>query len=149
MRYNASKPAVEHKTPYEIGRAEVIAEGSDVTLLTYGFLLQEAEKARQILEAKKIATGLVNLRSLKPIDEKVVLEAARRSRTLVTVEDHFLAGGLYSIVAELFLRRGTTARVVPMALEERWFKPALLADVLRHEGFTGEQLAERVQKALG
>ena len=55
----------------------------------------------------------------------------------VTLEDHFLTGGLYSIVAELCLREGVTGKVLPFALKERWFSPGLLPDVLEHEGFTG------------
>jgi transketolase len=63
---------------------------------------------------------------------------------LATVEDHFLTGGLYSIIAETLLRHGETVDVLPFALDERWFKPALLNDVLRFEGFTGEQIAARI-----
>jgi len=91
---------------------------------------------------------VVNLRSLKPIDERVVLKAAREARLVVTVEDHFKTGGLYSILAETLLRERTTARTLPIALEERWFKPATLPRVLEHEGFTGEKLAARVFWAL-
>ena len=60
-----------------------------------------------------------------------------------TIEDHFQTGGLYSIVGEVFLKHQVMARVVPMALEERWFKPALLDDVLAYEGFTGSAIAAK------
>jgi transketolase len=144
VRYNASKPAVDHPAEFEIGKAEVLSEGGDVTLLTYGFLLREAAKAREILEREGVSVRLVNVRTLKPIDERVLLRAARETRLMVTVEDHFLTGGLHSIVAELFLARGVSCRVLPIALEERWFKPALLDDVLAYEGFTGAAIARRV-----
>lgn len=148
VRYAAGNPAVEHREPFVIGKAETLSRGSDVTLLVYGFLLAEAEKARAVLEKRGLSVRLVNVRMPKPIDEEAVLSAARETRLLVTVEDHFLTGGLYSIVAELLVRNRRTARVLPIALDERWFKPALLADVLAHEGFTGEQIADRVEKAL-
>ena len=80
----------------------------------------------------------------KPVDEEAILRAARETNLLVTLEDHFLTGGLFSIVAETLLRHGETAEVLPFALEERWFRPALLNDVLRFEGFTGEQIAARI-----
>jgi transketolase len=148
VRYCAQKAPVEHTTPFEIGKAEILSEGSDVAILTYGFLLREAVKAKAELEAKGLSVQLVNIRSPKPIDEKAVLAAARGTKLLVTFEDHFLTGGLYSIVCELLVRSGTSARVLPVALEERWFKPALLDDVLHHEGFTGEALAKNVRNAL-
>jgi transketolase len=77
-----------------------------------------------------------------------VLAAARATGCLVVVEDHFKTGGLYSIVAELLVREGVAARLHAIALEERWFKPALLPDVLEYEGFTGPRLAERVRAVL-
>jgi transketolase len=66
----------------------------------------------------------------------------------VTIEDHFLTGGLYSIVAELLLSHGLTGRVLPLALRERWFTPGLLARVLDAEGFTGEHIAAKITSEL-
>jgi transketolase len=150
VRYCPHAPAVKHAStsPFELGKAEVLSQGSDVAILTYGFLLREAEKARVELEAKGLSVMLVNLRSLEPLDTRVTLAAARGSKLLVTFEDHFLTGGLYTIVCELLVRNGVSARVLPVALENRWFKPALLDDVLAHEGFTGEALARRIRTEL-
>jgi len=127
----------------------VISEGADVTILTYGMLLEETLKAVEILKNKGLSVGLLNMRSLKPVDEQAILKVAANSKLLVTVEDHFLTGGLYSIVAEVFLKNRTTADVLPMALDEKWFKPGLLSEVLKYEGFTGEQIAERILKKVG
>jgi transketolase len=148
VRFNAAKPVVQHTTPYEIGKAEVISEGKDVAILVYGFLLKEAVAAKEMLEAHQLSVRLINVRMPKPIDEEVILKAARETRLLVTVEDHFLTGGLYSIVSELFLKHQVTCNVLPFALEHRWFKPALLSDVLQYEGFTGKQIAEKILKSL-
>jgi len=74
---------------------------------------------------------------------------ARRGSLIVTVEDHFITGGLYSILAEVLLRNQTTARVLPLALEERWYRPGRLSAVLEHEGFTGQHIARRIAAALG
>lgn len=148
MRYNAMKPVIEHE-PFEIGRAEVYrtSEGApqdDIAILVYGMLFAQAWEAKTLLEAEGLSVRLVNVRMPKPIDEDALLRAARESNLLVTLEDHFLIGGLYSIVAETLLRHGETADVLPFALDERWFRPALLNDVLRYEGFTGEQIAARI-----
>jgi transketolase len=144
VRINIRKSEFKHSPDFEIGKAEVVSTGTDVTLLVYGFLFDETLKTKDILEKQGISVGLVNLRSLKPIDEKILLHAAKNSELLVTIEDHFLTGGLYSILAETFLRHQITARVLPLALNEKWFKPALLAEVLLHEGFTGEKMARKI-----
>jgi len=147
VRYYAGKAATLHGD-YAIGKAETFGDGKDVAILTYGFLLREAMKAKEILEARGTKARVVNVRSLKPIDEEAVVRAAKETKLLVTFEDHFLTGGLTTIVAEIFLKRQLTAKTLPIALEERWFKPALLADVLAHEGFTGEALAERITATI-
>ncbi len=149
VRHIAHAPVVEHKQPFVIGKAEVVSapERPDVAILTYGMLVREAVAARKILENKGKSVRLVNLRSLKPIDEEAVL-ASTKAKLVVTLEDHFQTGGLYSICAELFLSRGIAPKTLPIALRERWFKPGLLADVLKHEGFTGEQIAARISEAL-
>jgi transketolase len=143
VRINTRKTDHQH-SPFELGKAEVIAIGEDVTILTYGLLFEQALIAVEILKNEGLSVGLVNMRSLKPVDELAIVQATRDSKLTITLEDHFQTGGLYSIVAEVLLKHSLTAKVLPMALKDRWFKPALLPNVLQHEGFTGKQIAEKV-----
>jgi transketolase len=144
IRYNAMPPAIRHSSDVAIGRAERLFDGEDITILTYGFLLREALRAREILVAQGKGVRLVNLRTLSPIDEGEILDGAADTGTLVTIEDHLLAGGLFTIVSEILVRRHVRAQVIPFALPERWFRPGLLEDVLETEGFTGAQIAARI-----
>lgn len=142
IRYNNVKPVCQHNHTFECGKAEIFSEGKDVTLVVYGFLFGEAFKAKEILEKRGVSVGLINLRTVKPIDEAAILNAVNNSRWIVTIEDHFLVGGLYTILAEILLRHKQTANVLPFALNNKWFKPALINDVLQHEGFTAQQIAD-------
>lgn len=142
------KPSSFKHTAFEPGKAEVISEGADVTLLTYGFLFSNALEAKQLLEAEGLSVGLVNMRSLKPVDEACILRCAMSSRMVATLEDHFQTGGLYSIVAETLLNHRHNATILPIALKERWFKPGLLSEVLAYEGFTPEAIAASIMKQL-
>ncbi len=142
VRINTRKTEYEH-APFEFGKAEIISEGSDVTILTYGLLFEQALEAVKILQAEGLSVGFINMRSLKPVDEQAILKAAE-SNLVVSVEDHFLTGGLYSIIAEVLLKHQASAKVLPLALNEKWFKPSLLPKVLEHEGFTGKQIAEKI-----
>lgn len=148
VRYNARKPIVAHHAGFNIGKAEVLSEGTDVALLVAGFLLEEALHARAILEDSGFRVRLINLRSLAPVDREVILQSARETHLIVAIEDHFRTGGLRSIIAETLLDAQVTCPVLSIALPDRWFRPALLPDVLRHEGFTGAQIAERVRQAI-
>jgi transketolase len=148
MRYNGRTPTFRHRSPFVPGTAEVVTEGTDVALLTYGYLTGECYDAARRLAAAGIATRLVQMRTLAPIDEDAILRAARETDLVVTVEDHFAIGGLATIVAEVAASNGVAVRLHRIALPGRWFRPALLADVLECEGFTGEQLAKRVAAAF-
>ena len=148
VRINTRPATHRHAQPFEIGQAEVVATGSDVTILVYGMLFEQALIAAHQLRHAGHSVGLVNMRSLKPVDEAVILEVCATSDLVVTIEDHFLTGGLYSIVAETLLKYRKTANVHPFALREKWFKPARLNEVLKHEGFTGQQLAQSISNLL-
>lgn len=149
IRHNGLPPAVPHSDHFAIGQAETICDGDEIALLVYGPLLAQAWEATQQLQAAGRAVRLLNLRTLRPIDEEAIVAAALETSLLVTVEDHFLTGGLYSIVAEVLLRNQILAPILPIALPDRWFRAALLPEVLRHEGLTAAQITAAVQARLG
>jgi transketolase len=147
IRFNARPSSLEH-APFALGRAEVLSEGSDLAVLTAGFLVPAAEEACAALRAAGIGARLVNLRTLVPADEAAIVAAARDTGLIVTVEDHLLVGGVYQLVTEVLVRHHAQVPVVPFGLEGRWFRPGRLADVLEHEGFTPAQLVLRLRRAL-
>ena len=146
IRFTNLKASVNHNNNFKIGEAEIISEGGDVTILTYGTLFKEALTAAEILKSKNKSVGVFNLRSLKPIDQELMESACRKSNLVVTLEDHFITGGLYSILSEFLVIKRINARVLPIAFNNKWFKPALLQDVLEYEGFTGRAIADKILK---
>ena len=143
-RANLIKPIVQHDKNFKIGKAEVISEGTSITFLVYGMLFNNVFQAKQILEENGLSIGLVNMRCLKPVEEEVIIKVAKESELVVIVEDHFKTGGLYSIVAEVLLKNQLTANVQSLSLNENWFRPGRLNEVLEYEGFTPEKIATRV-----
>lgn len=154
LRYFAGSPVREHTSSVELGKAEVYpsngesTEDDDVTILTYGFLLGEALEAQTILQAEGLKVRVLNMRTLSPIDEDAVFDAMENSHLVVTLEDHFLIGGLYSIISELFMRYGLIANVLPIAFDGKWFKPALLRDAMEFDGFTAQQITKKITTRL-
>jgi len=148
MRYNPRPAAFRHRAPFVPGTAEIVAEGTDVAILTYGCLVRECYRAVERLDDRGIAARLVNMRTLEPIDEAAILDAARQTGLVVTVEDHFATGGLATIVAEVAAAHEIAVRLHPIAFAGRWFTPALLDDVLECEGLSPERLAQRIKLAL-
>ena len=143
-----TRPTGYRHEVFRKGKAEVIAIGDDINILVSGFLFAEAMKARETLARLGYSVGLINMRSLKPVDEEIIVRLAKTGSLIVTVEDHFITGGLYSVVAEVLLKNRMTATVHPFAMKEKWFRPALLDDVLRYEGFKGDQIAQNINEVL-
>ena len=147
IRYNATPSKLPH-TPYQVGRAEVLSDGTDLAVLTTGFLTGKVADACDILRGQDVDATVLNLRTLAPIDEDAICAAELACPVLVTVEDHLLVGGLYQIVTEILVRHRITVPVVPIGLPGRWFQPGRLNEVLEHEGFTPARLAERFRRAF-
>jgi transketolase len=144
IRYINEKSGIRHNTEFEIGKAEIISEGEDVGILVYGYLLKQVFVAKKILESNGYTVRLVNLRTVKPIDESRVIETAKKCKHLISIEDHFLTGGLYSIIAEIFLKNQITVNVLPISIPNRWFKPAMINELIEYEGFSGEKISEKI-----
>lgn len=86
---------------FKIGKGNVLKEGKDVTIFATGFMVSQSLKALDQLEDEDISTQLINLATIKPIDQELIIKAARTTGAVVTAEEHSIIGGLGSAVAEV------------------------------------------------
>lgn len=94
------------KTPFEIGKAQVLMEGKDFTLISAGPILYEVMKAAQELKLKRgISCEVINLATIKPLDNKTILKSVEKTRKVVTVEEHQIYGGLGGAISELLSQK--------------------------------------------
>jgi transketolase len=91
----------EKSDPFEIGKGTLVKNGSDVTIVACGQMLYEAMKAADLLSKKKIDARIINLHTLKPVDEKILIKAAKETGAIVTAEEHSIFGGLGGAVSEV------------------------------------------------
>lgn len=146
VRYLAGENIVEQHAPFAVGTAETVVEANQpvVTILTYGYLTKTAIDAAIMLASRGIATRVVNMRTLKPIDVDAIVRAAAESHVVVTLEDHFRTGGLRSIVAETLLDARLTAVVLSIDFGHTWFTPGRLGEVLDHHGLTPDHVCNAI-----
>jgi transketolase len=88
---------------YELGKGRYLKEGKDAVIVTTGVTLQKALKACLILEQSNIHVSVLHLPTVKPLDKKLLLQAAKEHQYMVTVEEHLLRGGLGSMIAEFLM----------------------------------------------
>lgn len=110
LRLGKAREPVVHKTSpdFQIGKAIVVREGSDVTLIATGGMLYNTVQAAEQLAQQGIQTRLLSMHTLKPLDSKAVVAAARQTKAIITVEEHSTIGGLGSAVAEVLAELGNS-----------------------------------------
>lgn len=86
---------------FEVGKAQILQDGSDIALFSTGCILPEVLKAAKILASEKISAAVINVSTIKPLDIEMVIKYATKTGKIVTIEDHSIIGGLGSAVAEI------------------------------------------------
>ncbi|MDP7140832.1 MAG: transketolase family protein [Candidatus Woesearchaeota archaeon] len=86
---------------FEIGKGTVLKEGSDITIIASGIMVHKALEATELLEQENIKAKVINIHTLKPIDKELIINSAKQTKAIITVEDHSVIGGLGSAVAEV------------------------------------------------
>jgi transketolase len=98
---NDPMPVLFEEAPFEIGKGRLIRDGSDVTIITTGVVTAAVLEAAEMLAAKGIDSQVIGMPTIVPLDEEIVLSAAAKTGKIVTVEEHYVTGGLGSLVCEL------------------------------------------------
>jgi len=139
-------PELEHRAPFQIGRAEILRDGGDVAIIAAGTLVHRALKAADILAAEGIEARVVNMSTLSPLDEAAIVAAATDCGAVVTAEEHVVRGGLGGAVAEvLAMRRPTPMRIVGFD----GFQPTGSAEwLMERAGLTAAGLAAAAREVL-
>lgn len=133
--------------PFEIGKANILREGNDVTLIGCGVLVSECLQAAEILKKDGIEARVVNMHTIKPIDEEAILKAARETGAIVSAEEHQINGGLGSAIAEVLVKN----HPVPMemvAVRDTFGETGTPAQLLAKYGLKDVNIVEAARKAI-
>ncbi len=137
------------ETPFEIGKANEMwrSAAPSVAVFAIGPLLFEALKAARDLDAQGIGSVVVNVHTVKPLDEEAVERAARECGAVVTVEEHQIAGGLGGAVAEALARRAPTP-IEFIGVHDRYGQSGEPAELLREYGLDAQAISEAMKKVI-
>ncbi|HYO71371.1 MAG TPA: transketolase C-terminal domain-containing protein [Archangium sp.] len=140
----------EARGDFALGKALCLREGTDVGLLAHGEIgVHVALEAARRLEGQGVSARVMNLHTLKPLDEAAILETAERTRLLVTVEEHNILGGLGGAVCETVCAHGPARRVLRIGIQDRYDPLAGSHEsLLLGHGLDGAAVAERVLGTL-
>lgn len=132
---------------FQLGKGVTLREGSDVTIIAVGLMVQEAMKAAGTLAAEGVQARVIDMHTIKPLDEELVLKAARETGCIVTTEEHNIVGGLGSAVAE-YLSGVCPVPVIRHGVEDVFGRSGKASEVLAAYGLTADGIVAKVKAAL-
>ena len=145
------RPSVPNFTdpdePFEIGKAYVLNEGSDISIFCCGHLVWEALKAAEILEHEGISAEIINVATIKPLDEAAIVASARKTGAVIVAEEHNAAGGLGEAIAGVLARECPT-KAAFINGGDRFGQSGTPAQLMNAWGFTADDSAAKAREML-
>lgn len=131
---------------FELGKGVQLVDGSDATIIATGLMVQEAIKASEMLKAEGISARVINIHTIKPIDEEIIVKAAKETGAIVTAEEHYIMGGLGSAVTEVVCANAPCP--VKIIGTDRFGKSGKPAELFEEYGLTAENIVKQVKAAV-
>lgn len=142
-------PLYKKDYKFQIGRAVKMRNGKDVAVIGYGPILGRALMAAEELAKEGISVEVINMHTLKPLDEKAIIKAAKKTRALVSIEEHSIVGGLSSAISEVLLRNKLIVPFNAIALKDEFLtnygKQTEILDML---GFSVSDVKRTIRKVF-
>ncbi|MFN3850105.1 MAG: transketolase family protein [Spirosomataceae bacterium] len=132
---------------FEIGKAWMVNEGKDVTIIATGHLVWEAIQAGEILEAQGIDAEIINIHTIKPLDTKAILKSVAKTKCIVTCEEHQMNGGLGDAVAQT-LAKNLLAPQEYVAVDDSFGESGTPAQLMEKYGLNAASIVEKALKVI-
>ncbi|MCI9680427.1 MAG: transketolase family protein [Lachnospiraceae bacterium] len=137
----------EESCPFEMDKATVITEGTDVAIIACGEMVGPAVQAAELLKAEGISAAVIDMYCVKPLDKKAIVKAAENAKLVITVEEHAPFGGLGSMVSQVVAGE-CPKKVVNLALPDAPVITGTSREVFDYYGLNGEGIAKAVKENL-
>ena len=145
------RPKVANFTPenqtFEIGKALHLTEGKDVTIVATGHLVWEALEAAKVLQEKGISAEVINIHTIKPLDDKAILDSVAKTRCIVTAEEHNYLGGLGESVARVLAKHNPTPQEF-IATNDTFGESGTPAQLMEKYGLNSKAIEKAVETVL-
>lgn len=132
---------------FELGKAITLREGTDVTIIATGLPVSESLAAAEKLAADGISAEVINIHTIKPLDEEAVLKAAKKTGKIVTVEEHSVIGGLGSAVCDVIAREAS-AKVLKIGVNDVFGESGPAVQLIKKYGLDADSIYEKVKAFL-
>ncbi|MCB7318891.1 transketolase family protein [Lacrimispora sp. 210928-DFI.3.58] len=142
-------PVFEEEMPFEIGKANVLREGTDVAVFSCGIMVSTALECAKRLEADGISAAVINMHTIKPIDRECILKYAGSCKKIVTVEEHSVIGGLGDAVGDVLLQERCHVAFKKIGVQDRFGQSGKPSDLLEEYGLSEDQVYRQIKEMAG
>lgn len=132
---------------FELGKGVKLAEGTDVTIVATGIMVEMALEAKEVLSKEGISAKVINIHTIKPIDKSILIDAAKGTGAIVTAEEHSIIGGLGSAVSEVVCEEYPVP-VLKVGVMDVFGQSGKPDELLKEYGLTVSNIVEKVKKAI-
>ena len=139
-------PVINDEATYhfEIGKGVILKEGTDVTIVATGLCVSESLEAAKLLEEDGISAQVINIHTIKPLDEELIVAAAKKTKKIVTVEEHSIIGGLGGAVSELLGEKAPT-QILRIGVMDTFGESGPAAELIKKYGLDAKSIYEKVK----
>lgn len=135
------------KTPFELGKAQILRTGHDVTIIATGIMVAKAMETARALTRHHISAEVINMHTIKPLDTNTIMQSVRKTNAVVTAEEHQITGGLGSAVSE-FLSENHPVPIVKVGVRDTFGESGEADELMRKYGLEVTDIAQAVKKAM-
>jgi len=132
----------------EIGKGLVVEDGSDISLIACGTMVETALEARKTLLKQKIKARVIDMHTIKPLDEKLILKCAKETKAIITAEEHSIIGGLGAAVAETLIENGMKTKFLRMGIRDVFCESGDPKDLLEKYELNEKHMVKKAKKLL-
>lgn len=133
---------------FELGKAVTLREGSDVTIIATGLMVNEAIEAAKALADEGISAEVINIHTIKPLDKKAIIRSAVKTGAVVTAEEHSIIGGLGGAVAEALCESGKPVPVVRLGVNDVFGRSGPAVELLHIYGLDAQNIVAKAKQAI-
>jgi len=133
---------------FELGKAVTLREGSDVTIIATGLMVNEAIEAAKALADEGISAEVINIHTIKPLDKEAVIRSAAKTGAVVTAEEHSIIGGLGGAVAEALCESGKPVPVVRLGVNDVFGRSGPAVELLHIYGLDAHNIVAKAKQAI-
>ena len=144
MARPATRIITTDSTPFTIGKANILKEGSEICIFATGILVPEALEAAEMLEKDGISTTVVNIHTIKPIDRETIISMAKKHKKLISFEEHSIIGGLGSAISEV-LTEEYPAQLIRVGVNDTFGESGTVEELMEKYGLTAKSLYNKIK----